>query len=135
LRRETDKVPDPVLVMATQTPMETEGVYALREAQVDRFMMKVVVGYPSEMDEFVIVERMTGRLSPVVPVMTTERLIALQREVDDVFVDPTLMEYVVRIATATRQPAEYGVPDVAKYVTYGASPRAAITLAPTSPVH
>ena len=130
--RETHKVPDPFLVMATQNPIETEGVYALREAQVDRFMMKVVVGYPSEMDEFVIVERMTGRLSPVVPVMTTERLIALQREVDDVFVDPTLMEYVVRIATATRQPAEYGVPDVAKYVTYGASPRASINLVLTS---
>src|SRR5207247_8190855 len=62
------------------------------EAQVDRFMMKVVVGYPTEMDEFVIVERMTGHLSPVVPVMTTDRLIALQREVDEVFVDPTLME-------------------------------------------
>ena len=130
--RETHKVPDPFLVMATQNPIETEGVYALPEAQVDRFMMKVVVGYPSEMDEFVIVERMTGRLSPVVPVMTTERLIALQREVDDVFVDPTLMEYVVRIATATRQPAEYGVPDVAKYVTYGASPRASINLVLTS---
>src|SRR3989442_1404650 len=130
--RETHKVPDPFLVMATQNPIETEGVYQLPEAQVDRFMMKVVVGYPSEMDEFVIVERMTGRLSPVVPVMTTERLIALQREVDDVFVDPTLMEYVVRIATATRQPAEYGVPDVAKYVTYGASPRASINLVLTS---
>ena len=130
--RETHKVPDPFLVMATQNPIETEGVYALPEAQVDRFMMKVVVGYPSEMDEFVIVERMTGRLSPVVPVMTTERLIALQREVDDVFVDPTLMEYVVRIATATRQPAEYGVPDVAKYVSYGASPRASINLVLTS---
>jgi len=130
--RETHKVPDPFLVMATQNPIETEGVYALPEAQVDRFMMKVVVGYPSEMDEFVIVERMTGRLSPVVPVMTTERLLALQREVDDVFVDPTLMEYVVRIATATRQPAEYGVPDVAKYVSYGASPRASINLVLTS---
>jgi len=130
--RETHKVPDPFLVMATQNPIETEGVYALPEAQVDRFMMKVVVGYPSEMDEFVIVERMTGRLSPVVPVMTTERLISLQREVDDVFVDPTLMEYVVRIATATRQPAEYGVPDVAKYVSYGASPRASINLVLTS---
>src|SRR5437667_10223965 len=92
---ETHKVPDPFLVMATQNPIETEGTYPLPEAQVDRFLMKVLVGYPSEMHEFVVVERMTGRLSPVVPVMTTERLIALQREVDDVFVDPTLMEYVV----------------------------------------
>src|SRR5213593_2391135 len=126
--RETHKVPDPFLVMATQNPIETEGVYQLPEAQVDRFMMKVLVGYPSEMDEFVVVERMTGRLSPVVPVMTAERLIALQREVDEVFVDPTLMEYVVRLSSATRQPAEYGIGDVAKYVSYGASPRASINL-------
>jgi MoxR-like ATPase len=126
--RETHKVPDPFLVMATQNPIETEGTYALPEAQVDRFMMKVVVGYPNEMDEFVIVERMTGRLSPVVPVMTPDRLVALQREVDDVFVDPTLMEYVVRIASATRQPGEYGLADLAKYISYGASPRASINL-------
>ena len=126
--RETHKVPDPFLVMATQNPIETEGTYALPEAQVDRFMMKTVVGYPNEMDEFVIVERMTGRLSPVVPMMTTDRLIGLQREVDDVFVDPTLMEYVVRIVSATRQPAEYGIGDIAKYVSYGASPRASINL-------
>src|SRR5207248_1033259 len=125
---ETHKVPDPFLVMATQNPIETEGTYALPEAQVDRFMMKVVVGYPSEMDEFVIVERMTGHLSPVVPVMTTDRLIALQREVDEVFVDPTLMEYVVRVASATRQPADYGIGDIAKYISYGASPRASINL-------
>src|SRR5213082_3769026 len=109
---ETHKVPDPFLVMATQNPIETEGTYALPEAQVDRFMMKVLVGYPTEMDEFVIVERMTGHLSPVVPVMTTDRLIALQREVDEVFVDPTLMEYVVRVASATRQPADYGIGDI-----------------------
>jgi MoxR-like ATPase len=126
--RETHKVPEPFLVMATQNPIETEGTYALPEAQVDRFMLKVLVGYPSEMDEFVIVERVTGRMSPVVPVMTTERLIQLQREVDDVFVDPTLMEYVVRLASATRNPVEYGIGDVAKYITYGASPRASINL-------
>src|SRR5437764_1445651 len=71
--RETHKVPDPFLVMATQNPIETEGTYALPEAQVDRFMLKVLVGYPSEMDEFVVVERVTGHMSPVVPVMTTER--------------------------------------------------------------
>jgi MoxR-like ATPase len=80
------------------------------------------------MDEFVVVERVTGRMSPVVPVMTTERLIQLQREVDDVFVDPTLMEYVVRLASATRNPVDYGIGDVAKYITYGASPRASINL-------
>jgi MoxR-like ATPase len=126
--RDTHRVPDPFLVMATQNPIETEGTYALPEAQVDRFMMKVVVGYPNEMDEFVIVERMTGHLSPVVPVMTTDRLIELQKEVDEVFVDPTLMEYVVRLASATRQPAEYGIGDMAKYISYGASPRASINM-------
>src|SRR5712675_2422827 len=70
---ETHKVPEPFLVMATQNPIETEGTYPLPEAQVDRFMLKVLVGYPNEMDEFVVVERVTGRMSPVVPVMTTER--------------------------------------------------------------
>src|SRR6267378_2436166 len=120
---ESHKVPDPFLVMATQNPIETEGTYALPEAQVDRFMLKVLVGYPNEMDEFVVVERVTGRMSPFIPVTTTESLIQLQHEVDEVFVDPTLMEYVVRLVSATRIPKEYGLGELAKYVTYGASPR------------
>src|SRR5437762_2250004 len=126
--RETHKVPDPFLVMATQNPIETEGTYALPEAQVDRFMMKVLVGYPSEMDEFVVVERMTGRLTPVVPIMTSDRPLGLQREVDEVYVDPSLMEYVVRIASATRLPGDYGLGELTKYLSYGASPRASINL-------
>ena len=126
--RETHRVPDPFLVMATQNPIETEGTYALPEAQVDRFMMKVLITYPSEMDEFVVVERMTGPIATVQPVLTTEQLLGLQREADKVFVDPVLMEYVVRLVTATRSPKEYGVQDVAKYITYGASPRASINL-------
>ncbi len=130
--RETHKVPDPFLVMATQNPIETEGTYALPEAQVDRFMMKVLVTYPSEMDEFVVVERMTGTLAAVQPVLSGEQLLGLQRETDTVFVDPVLMEYVVRVVTATRQPKEYGVPDIARYVTYGASPRASINLVLTA---
>ncbi len=130
--RETHRVPDPFLVMATQNPIETEGTYALPEAQVDRFMMKVLITYPSEMDEFVVVERMTGALATVQPVLTTEQLIALQRDTDKVFVDPVLMEYVVRLVTATRSPKEYGVPDIAKYITYGASPRASINIVLTA---
>ena len=130
--RETHRVPDPFLVMATQNPIETEGTYALPEAQVDRFMMKVLITYPSEMDEFVVVERMTGPLAPVQPVLTTEQLLALQREADKVFVDPVLMEYVVRLVTATRSPKEYGVQDIAKYITYGASPRASINIVLTA---
>src|ERR1700716_1262108 len=103
--RETHKVPEPFLVMATQNPIETEGTYALPEAQVDRFMMKTVITYPTEMDEFVVVERVTGRMSPVVPVMTTERLLELQHEVDQVFVEPPPMDDVVRLASPTRLPA------------------------------
>jgi len=126
--RETHRLPDPFLVMATQNPIETEGVYALPEAQVDRFMMKVIVGYPSEMDEFVVVERMAQGLAHVAPIMTTERLVALQRETDRVFVDPVLMEYVVRVSAATRQPRDYGLGDMGKYISFGASPRASINL-------
>src|SRR3979409_226268 len=103
--RESHKLPDPFLVMATQNPIETEGTYALPEAQVDRFMMKVIVGYPNEMDEFLVVERMAQGLAAVSPVMTTERLLQLQRETDKVFVDPVLMEDVVRLSTATGKPA------------------------------
>ncbi|HEX7044267.1 MAG TPA: MoxR family ATPase [Burkholderiales bacterium] len=125
---ETHRVPAPFVVMATQNPIETEGTYPLPEAQVDRFMMKVLVTYPSEMDEFVVVERMTGPLALVSPVLTTAQLIALQKQVDGVFVDPVLMEYVVRIVSATRMPKEYGLEAIGKYITYGASPRASINL-------
>ena len=126
--RESHKLPDPFLVMATQNPIETEGTYALPEAQVDRFMMKVVVGYPSEMDEFLIVERMAQGMAQPALVMTTERLLGLQRETDKVFVDPVLIEYVVRLSMATRDPADFGLPEIKKYITYGASPRASINL-------
>jgi MoxR-like ATPase len=126
--RETFRVPDPFLVLATQNPIETEGTYALPEAQVDRFMLKVIVGYPSTTEEFVIVERMTGRLDPVQRVLTTDNLLALQQEADAVYVDPALMDYAVRLATATRNPKAYGMPELARYITYGASPRASINL-------
>jgi MoxR-like ATPase len=125
---DTHKVPEPFLVMATQNPIETEGTYPLPEAQVDRFMMKVLVDYPSELEEFVIVERMTGRFSDVAPVLTIEQLAALRAEADKVYVDPSLIEYSVRLATATRFPGRYGLPELAKYITYGASPRASINL-------
>ena len=126
--RETHKVPDPFLVMATQNPIETEGTYALPEAQVDRFMLKVLVDYPSANEEFVIVERMTGRLDPVQEVLSTKSLLELQQEADRVYVDPALMEYAVRLATATRAPKAHGMPDLERYITYGASPRASINL-------
>ena len=125
---ETYKVPEPFLVMATQNPIETEGTYQLPEAQVDRFMMKVLVDYPNETEEFVIVERMTGALAPVVPVITTGQLLDFRRHIQNVYVDPSLIQYAVRLATATREPGKFGGKDVAKYIMYGASPRASINL-------
>jgi MoxR-like ATPase len=126
--RESFKVPDPFLVLATQNPIETEGTYALPEAQVDRFMLKVLVGYPSPNEEFVIVERMTGLLMAVQKVLTTQQLIDLQKKTDNVFVDPALIEYSVRMVTATRQPKDVGLKDVERYIMFGASPRASINL-------
>jgi MoxR-like ATPase len=126
--RETYKVPNPFLVLATQNPIETEGTYALPEAQVDRFMLKVLVGYPSSTEEFVIVERMTGVLQAVQHVLTTDQLVELQKETDKVFVDPALIEYAVRVVSATRKPQEIGLKDLAHYITFGASPRASINL-------
>jgi MoxR-like ATPase len=94
--RETHKVPSPFLVLATQNPIETEGTYALPEAQVDRFMLKVLIGYPTATEEFVIVERMTTALQSVQKILTTDQLLALQKEVDKVYVDPALIEYAAR---------------------------------------
>jgi len=125
---QTHMVPTPFLVMATQNPIETEGTYPLPEAQVDRFMMKVLVGYPNEEEEFVIVERVTGMPADVATVATTDQLAALQRQCRGGYVDPSLIQYAVRLASATRQPERYGVVDFAKYVTFGASPRASIHL-------
>jgi MoxR-like ATPase len=126
--RESFKVPNPFLVLATQNPIETEGTYALPEAQIDRFMLKVLVGYPSETEEFVVVERMTGIIPTVVPVLTTDALLEMQRAADRVYVDPALYEYAVKIATATRSPERYGLPELKRYITFGASPRASINL-------
>jgi MoxR-like ATPase len=126
--RETHRVPEPFLVMATQNPIETEGTYALPEAQVDRFMLKVLVSYPTPTEEFVIVERQTNPAEPVHEVLSTADLLGLQREVDRVYVDPALHEYAVRLATATRVPRAHGMPELERYITYGASPRASINL-------
>jgi len=117
---ETHKVPNPFLVMATQNPIETEGTYALPEAQVDRFLMKVLVGYPSEEEEFVIVERVTGATHEPMAVADTDQLLELQRQCRKTYVEPALIQYAVRLAATTRQPD--------KYLTYGASPRATIAL-------
>ncbi len=111
--RDSHSVPDPFLVLATQNPIESEGTYPLPEAQLDRFMMKVVVGYPSPTEEFVIVERMTGTHEAIHPVIDTEELKRLQRAADNVYVDPALIEYAVQVVNATRTPGSIGLPALA----------------------
>jgi MoxR-like ATPase len=125
---ETHFVPEPFLVMATQNPLESEGTYVLPEAQVDRFMMKVLVDYPTEAEEFVIVERATGLGHAVAAVATTAELLALQRRCRQSYVDPALKRYAVRLVAATRDPERYGVEDAARFIACGASPRASIHL-------
>ncbi|NMM10173.1 MAG: MoxR family ATPase [Polaromonas sp.] len=124
----THKVPTPFLVMATQNPIETEGTYPLPEAQVDRFMMNVLVDYPTEEEEFVIVQRVTGPAVTVSAVATTDQLAALQAECRCIYVDPSLVQYAVRLVSATRNPTKHGLKDLARFITFGASPRATINL-------
>ena len=126
--RESYQVPKPFLVMATQNPIEAEGTYPLPEAQVDRFMFKVLVGYPSTTEEFVIVERMTGALQNVQPVLSTDQLSALQTRAEAVYVDPALIEYSVQLVTASRRPDSFGMGDIKRYILFGASPRASINM-------
>jgi MoxR-like ATPase len=125
---ETHKVPEPFLVMATQNPIETEGTYPLPEAQVDRFMMKVLVDYPSEEEELVVAQRVTGPATSVNAVASMSQLHELQHECRQVYVDPSLMQYAVKLVSATRRPDRYGMADLAQYITFGASPRATIGL-------
>jgi len=122
------KVPAPFLVMATQNPIETEGTYPLPEAQVDRFMMKVLVDYPSDEEEFVIVQRVTGPAVAVSAVATTEQLAELQAECRRIYVDPSLVQFAVRLVSSTRNPERHGLKELARFITFGASPRATINL-------
>jgi len=125
----THKVPSPFLVMATQNPIETEGTYPLPEAQVDRFMMKVLVDYPTDEEEFVIVQRVTGPAVAVSAVATTEQLAELQAECRKVYVDPSLVQYAVKLVSSTRNPEKHGMKELSRFITFGASPRATINLA------
>lgn len=125
---ETHRVPRPFLVMATQNPLESEGTYPLPEAQVDRFMMKVLVDYPDPDEEFVIVERVTGVGAQVAAVASTEDLLRLQRECRAVYVDPSMIRYAVRLVSATRDPARAGLDELGRYVMWGSSPRGTIHL-------
>jgi MoxR-like ATPase len=126
--RETFRVPEPFLVMATQNPIESEGTYPLPEAQVDRFMMKVLVSYPSSAEEHAIVDRALRPTDQIRAMLTPEDLIKMQERVQELYVDPAITDYAVRLVTATRLLGLAGLDDMKRYLTYGASPRASIAL-------
>jgi MoxR-like ATPase len=124
----TFEVPKPFLVLATQNPIESEGTYPLPEAQVDRFMLKILVDYPAHDEELTVVSRSLESPPELAQVLSLEDLQELQRQVAEVYVDPALISWTVGVATATRRPREHGLDDVADYVAYGASPRGPISL-------
>ena len=126
--RETMRVPEPFLVMATQNPIESEGTYPLPEAQVDRFMLKVVVGYPEPEDELTVVERALDPAVEVRSIVTLDELAELRAQVARVYVDPAVSRYAVALAGATRSPEAAGIAEVGRYVEFGASPRGSIAL-------
>ena len=125
-------VPSPFLVMATQNPIESEGTYPLPEAQVDRFMLKVLIGYPERDDELTIVHRQLEPAPELRQALTLEELQELQATAAAVYVDPALIAYAVSLAEATREPAAHGLPDLANWIAYGASPRGPISLVQAS---
>ncbi len=126
--KSTYSVPEPFLVLATQNPIESDGTYPLPEAQLDRFMFKVLVDYPSYGDEIVVIERMLGAAIELRPLLTAERLIELQRAVEKVYVDPRVMAYAAALVHATRKPAANGLAEHAHAIAFGGSPRASINL-------
>jgi MoxR-like ATPase len=126
--KESFAAPDPFLVMATQNPIESEGTYPLPEAQVDRFMLKVVVGYPGPEDELTVVERSLAGLAEVRSIIELDELVRLRAAAAAVYVDPALSRYSVQIACATRDPESVGLPELSPYVSFGASPRGPISL-------
>jgi MoxR-like ATPase len=121
-------VPEPFLVLATQNPIESEGTYPLPEAQLDRFMLKVLIGYPAHDEELTIVQRQLVDPPELREALSLDELKALQRAVFEIYVDPALVSYAVDVATATRAPREHGLADMADYVAFGASPRGPISL-------
>jgi MoxR-like ATPase len=125
---ETRPVPQPFLVMATQNPIESEGTYPLPEAQVDRFMLKILVGYPEHDEELTVVQRSLVAPPELRRVLELAQLQELQAASAAVYVDPGIVSYTVHLATATRVPATYGVADIAPYISFGASPRGPISL-------
>lgn len=127
---ETFKLPDPFLVMATQNPIEQEGTYPLPEAQVDRFLLKVVIGYPKKDEEKLIIrQNIKSALEPVRPVLDPKEILEVQKIVEKIYIDEKIENYIVDIVFATRMPAKYGLNDLQSLISFGASPRASISLA------
>ncbi len=126
--KETFPVPEPFLVLATQNPIESDGTYPLPEAQLDRFMFKVMVDYPSFDDELIVVQRVTGPAIDLRPVLSPEKLIELQQMVDQVYVDPRIVAYAATLVDATRKPEAHGLEELSGAIQFGASPRASINL-------
>ncbi|HEY5284010.1 MAG TPA: MoxR family ATPase [Polyangia bacterium] len=125
----THTLPDPFLVMATQNPIEQEGTYALPEAQLDRFMLMVKVGYPSKEDERTIMDRMTTGLSvKASPVASPEQIAHARSVINQIYIDEKIRDYIINLVQATRDPKAYGMADMADFIEYGASPRASIYL-------
>jgi len=132
---ETFPLPSPFLVMATQNPIEQEGTYPLPEAQVDRFMLKLSVGYPSKEEERRIIELNTGSVYPSIePVVSASDIDQAREVVDEIYIDEKLTDYIVDLVFASREPDEYGL-DIGALIEYGASPRASIYLAKTAKAH
>jgi MoxR-like ATPase len=125
---DTYPVPEPFLAMATQNPIESEGTYPLPEAQVDRFMLKIVIGYPEHDEELTIVQRQLVAPPDLREALSLDDLKGLQRAVFEIYVDPALVSYAVTLATATRDPGAAGLTDLAPYIAFGASPRGPISL-------
>lgn len=127
---ETFTLPEPFLVMATQNPIEQEGTYPLPEAQVDRFLLKVVIGYPSKDEEKAIIrQNIKAELDPVTPLLDPREILEVQKIVEKIYIDEKIENYIVDIVFATRQPAKYGLGDLQGIISFGASPRASISLA------
>ncbi|RKG53104.1 MoxR family ATPase [Corallococcus sp. AB011P] len=133
---QTFGLPSPFLVLATMNPIEQEGTYPLPEAQVDRFMLKVKVGYPTRDEEKIIMDRMSGGSSPKVQrVIALEHLVRARELVHAIYMDEKVKEYILNVVFATREPARYGLKDLADYIQFGASPRATIALAQAARAH
>ena len=123
----TFSLPKPFLVMATQNPIEQEGTYPLPEAQIDRFMMKVLISYPTTEDEVEIMKRMAGgNPHPVSPVLNLEQILEARKVVESIFIDDKLYGYIASLVAATREPEAFGLAEEKKFIEYGASPRASI---------